>query len=229
MTIRAVVFDRDGVLTDFDGLAAYNFFSPLLPIPLEELNDYWFRWGDIQGPPTNLVEESFFWEGFWVYLRDTLNLSAEVYEQLRAVDYTRFIFAFPETRQTLQAVKRQGFKIGVLSNFSLASLDTSLENVGLRDLVDATCAATVIGVSKPEAEAYLKMAQALNVQPHECLFFDDELPNVKGARAVGMQAYWVHRRQAKHELAKGIVGDLSIVPSLAAELVNAVITTESVQ
>lgn len=224
MTIRAVVFDRDGVLTDFDGLAAYDFFSPLLPIPIEKLNDHWFHWGDMQGAPTNLEEESFFWEGFWVYLRDELGLSADVYEQLRAVDYTRFIFAFPETRKTLQMVKKQGFQIGVLSNFSLASLDDSLLNVGLRDLIDATCAATIIGVSKPHPKAYHIMMEALKVQPHECLFFDDEMPNVEGARAVGMHAYYVDRSQASHDLSMSTVCDLSVIPEIARDLVRTVIS-----
>jgi HAD superfamily hydrolase (TIGR01509 family) len=218
MTIRAVIFDRDGVLTEFDQIAAYRFFSPLLPIPLQSLNEYYFQWGDLAGHPTSMEEEAAFWDGFWDYLAEALNLPEETYSMLRSIEYTDFMFPFPEARPALEAVREQGVKIGVLSNFSLASLDQSLERVGLRDLVDATCAATVIGVSKPEPMAYYKMTAALDVFPEECLFFDDELPNVEGARAVGIQAYWVKRKQKSHDLAKDVVCDLSIVSTLIEEL-----------
>ena len=218
MTLRAVIFDRDGVLTEFDQIAAYRFFSPLLPIPLQSLNDYYFQWGDLAGHPTSMVEEAAFWDGFWAYLAEELNLPEETHAMLRNIEYTDFMFPFPETRPVLQAIRDRGLKIGVLSNFSLASLDQSLESVGLRDLIDATCAATVIGASKPEPLAYHKMTAALGVFPEECLFFDDELPNVEAARAVGMQAYLVKRKQPSHNLAQGIVCDLSVVSTVIEEL-----------
>ena len=76
MTIRAVIFDRDGVLTDFDGLAAYNFFSPLLPIPIEKLNDYWFLWGDMRRPGLNmLVCIDLFLKGIQSFGTDALSMS----------------------------------------------------------------------------------------------------------------------------------------------------------
>lgn len=48
-----------------------------------------------------------------------------------------------------------------------------------------------IGMRKPEARAFLHVAQEMGVAPEHILFFDDLLPNVEGARAVGMQAVQV--------------------------------------
>lgn len=212
--ITAVIFDRDGVLTDFDIPAAALFFQSLVPVPVEELSDLWDEWGQKVGFPCNLDEEIVFWQGFWRHLAETHNLSTAVLDKLQQVDYWDFIRPFPDARAALQNVRQRGLRSGVLSNFSLASLGESLTAVGLADLVDEVCAAPVIGVSKPHPEAYLTICRALGVPPEQCLFFDDEAPCVEGAREVGMVAYLVNRENKGHNFADGVVGDLTAVRTI---------------
>lgn len=50
---------------------------------------------------------------------------------------------------------------------------------------------STIGMRKPEPEAFLHVAREMGVAPEGILFFDDLLPNVEGARAVGMRAVQV--------------------------------------
>ena len=129
-------------------------------------------------------------------------------------EYTSCMLPFLDARPALLEARQRKLGIGVLSNFSLASLDGSLAAVDLAELVDVACAATVIGAAKPDAKAYLTITQLLGVQPEECLFFDDEIACVEGGRAVGMQAYLVDRQSTKHEIAKGIVCDLTAVAQI---------------
>ena len=206
---RAVIFDRDGVLADFDYKAAAAYFRPLLPISLEQLGERWRSWGDREGFPASLAEEEQFWRQFWSELADELALSDDVREKLLHLDYTEFFVPFPDARPALLTARRKGLAVGVLSNFSLASLDASLEAIGVADLVDVAAAATVIGVAKPEAQAYLTVTEALGVPPEQCIFFDDERPCVDGAAATHLAAYLVDRRRADHHLPSGIVRDLS--------------------
>jgi epoxide hydrolase-like predicted phosphatase len=49
-----------------------------------------------------------------------------------------------------------------------------------------------VRLRKPQPEIYLLAAARLGVSPSECVFVDDLLQNVEGARAVGMEAF-VHR------------------------------------
>ena len=46
-----------------------------------------------------------------------------------------------------------------------------------------------VGFRKPEREAYLITASQLDALPSECVFVDDLLANVEGARAAGMEAF----------------------------------------
>ncbi len=98
--------------------------------------------------------------------------------------------------------RRAGLKIGVLSNFTLASLEPSLEATGLAGMIGSACPATVIG--SPEARMWLTASQraALGVEPRECLFFDDEQPCVDGKRTAGMTAYLVDHNRNEHDLAR---------------------------
>ncbi|MCX6049803.1 MAG: HAD-IA family hydrolase [Chloroflexi bacterium] len=216
MPIKAIIFDRDGVLTYFDLKTALAFFQPLVPLTVEEIADKWRRRGKAIGFPRNLMEEINFFRDFWDAISDELRLASEVRQQLQQFEYTGCIQPFGDARPALIELRQRALPIGVLSNFSLASLEVSLAAVNLSDLIDVACAATVIGAAKPAAEAYQTVSRLLQVEPDECLFFDDEIDCVEGARAVGMHAYLVDRQRTEHALAEGVVCDLTAVSQILA-------------
>ncbi len=210
---RAVVLDRDGVLTHFDLPMLRELLSGLVPLPLEGLAERWERWCERGGPRTASEEEAF-WAGFWDHVCDELALSSDVRERLHAFDYTRTVRAFPEVRGSLLAARARGLQIGVLSNFPLVSLGASLEAAGLADLVDVARSAPMLGAAKPHPASYLGVTNALGVEPEDCIFFDDEVECVDGARALGIQAFRVDRTRDDHALADGVVRDLGVLPVL---------------
>ena len=217
MTNRAVIFDRDGVLLDFDLEAAADFFEPLLSISLEELIGLWREWARRVGYPGTLAEERRFWQGVWQFVAESLDLKPAVQHELEQFNYTSILFAYPDARPALVRARRQGLRVGVLSNFGLASIDASLEAVGLAHLVDVTAAAPVIGAAKPAPEAYRYVLQRLHAVPEECFFFDNKQPHVEGARALGMRAFLVDRERPEHRLHEGIVRDLSSLSIILTE------------
>jgi putative hydrolase of the HAD superfamily len=212
--IGAVVFDRDGVLTNFDYAAVRAFLEPRLPIGLEELIGRWQRWGETIGWPGSVQAEGVFWQGFWDELCNDLAINGVVRAELQAFNYTSVVQPYPDARPAMLHARRCGLRIGVLSNFSLASLDESLVAAGLADLVDVACAATVIGAAKPDPRSYAAVLHGLGVAAEETIFFDDELPCVEGARAVGMHAYLIDRWGTEQELRPGVARDLAVLGSL---------------
>jgi putative hydrolase of the HAD superfamily len=214
--VRAAIFDRDGVLTHFDVPMLRAFFEPLVPLGLDELAARWQAWCEMGTSPRRLAEETAFWGVFWDRLASELQLSAGARERLRAFDYTTSLRAFPEARAALQEARSHGLKIGVLSNFPLASLDASLRSVGLSPLVDVACSASMIGASKPTASSYLAVTRELGVHPTECIFFDDEAPCVEGACNLGLKGYLVDRTREGHALAERIVRDLDALREIIA-------------
>ncbi len=215
MPLRAVIFDRDGVLTHFDVPTLRALLEPLVPLSIPEIGLRWQRWCE-RGGPRDAEEERVFWGGFWESIADELDLSPEARSELRALDYTRAVRAFPDSEGALRVSKERGLKVGVLSNFPLASLPASLDAAGLASFVDAALSAPVIGHAKPALPAYTAIARALEVEPSECLFFDDEADCVEGARDAGMHAYRVERTLAEDALERGVVRSLEAVSLLTA-------------
>ncbi len=165
----------------------------LLPLSLREMATHWSEHGRQTGWPQTLAEEAVFFRRFWEQLGRHCQLSTAAVQALIAWDYKEVLRPFDEARAVLAHLKEHGFKIGVLSNFSLASLEPSLEHLGLSAYVDTACAATVIGVSKPHPDAYRIVADRLGVPASDCLFIDDEAEHVQGAQAVGMHACLLER------------------------------------
>jgi putative hydrolase of the HAD superfamily len=216
--VAAVLFDRDGVLTYFDTAAAAEYFRPLLPISIFALASRWQAAGARRGFPRNLAEERALFAEFWDEVATEFGLDAAQCASLASVDYTQFVVAYPEVEETLKQLRAHNIRLGVLSNFSLASLDHSLVSAGLGDFFDVVCAAPVIGVSKPSAKAYQIALDALQVKPEQCLFFDDELECVEGARQVNMRAFLVDRHAPGTDWRRRIVSNLLEVPALVARI-----------
>ena len=216
--VQAVIFDRDGVLTDFDLAAAERFFAPRLGLSIWEIFGRWEALGRARGFPATVAAEQAFFRDFWNSLADDLGIADAVRAELHAFDYATCLTVYPDVLPALAAARAAGLRIGVLSNFALASLDHSLLMTGLAPWIDAACAATVIGAAKPDPAAYAAAAARLGVTPADCLFFDDERVCVEGARAVGMAAYQVDRRRADHDLAAGLVADLSALARLVGRV-----------
>jgi putative hydrolase of the HAD superfamily len=210
----AVLFDRDGVLTYFDVDAAVAFFRPLLPISLAEIARRWQVLGSTIGFPRNLGEERLFWAAFWDQLSAEFALTGEQRTALGNLDYTRFVVPYPEVRPVLAQLRAQKVKLGVLSNFSLASLEQSLVTAGLADYFDIACSAAVTGAAKPDAQAYQIALDALQVEPGQCLFFDDEEECVEGAHSLGLLAFRVDRQAPTHDLGRRVIANLQAVTLL---------------
>jgi|SRR6218665_1189761 len=191
----AVIFDRDGVLAEFDLEGVGRELGPLLPFGLEQLGAHLRDWAPRSGRTvTCAASERAFWDAFWAQLCAARGLDETVRGQLLRFDPRRTLKAFADARPALEQARRLGYRVGVLSNFTLIDLPGSLEWLGLAPLVDAALSAAMLGTAKPAPEAYQAMARALGQREEDCLFVDDRPECVEGARRVGMRAWLLDRR-----------------------------------
>lgn len=211
---RAAIFDRNNVLIAYDFDVAQAFFGPLLPISIFELGDRWQVWGETVGFPATPAAEAGFWGGFWQHLGEELALSTAVVTKLKTFEYVSVLRPYPDARPALQAAKDHGLQVGVLSNFPLATIETSLAATKLLDLVDVAFSSTNIGVAKPDPAAYQYIMKALDMPAADALFFDDTQVHIAGARQLGFTAYLVDRRQVNNDLHAGIINNLEMMPTL---------------
>jgi putative hydrolase of the HAD superfamily len=192
-SFRAVVFDRDGVLTRFDFTPLVQLLSEIPGASFEALWRLWHDYYENRPLPRTRAEEQQFLAAFWDTVATAWALEPAMHTRLVSFDYTRTILAFDDARKALTEARKRGLRVGVLSNFPLVSLEESLVSTGLADLVDVAIAASISGAPKPNRQAYESMLNALEVEPEACLFIDDEEKCVDGARALGIRSYRLDR------------------------------------
>jgi putative hydrolase of the HAD superfamily len=84
--------------------------------------------------------------------------------------------------------REQGYSVYVLSNAS-DKFYNYFENFLPLDYFDGIVVSADVHIIKPDSRIYELFLSQYNLKADECLFIDDRLENVKGALAVGMQAY----------------------------------------
>jgi len=179
--IQAVILDWGGVLMRTADPGPRLAWDARLGLTPESVNRLVFESGDWRRALLGQIGEG----EVWWNLGARLSLSAEALAELRR-DFWRGDQLDAEM-VTLVRGLRPRFKTALLSNFP-ASLRALLTHCGVTDAFDEMVISGEIGLVKPDARIYQLTAERLGVPVGECLFVDDFLENVAGAREAGMQA-----------------------------------------
>ncbi|MCX6022362.1 MAG: HAD family hydrolase [Chloroflexi bacterium] len=112
-----------------------------------------------------------------------------------AADLTLSIYAtaplYPEVRQVLDLLS-EGYRLGLLSNADDDFLDAA--TAGLYLPFAAVMTSEAAGVYKPHPAAFRAALDRLGGRADETLYVgDNQVDDVLGARAAGMQVAWVNR------------------------------------
>ncbi len=101
---------------------------------------------------------------------------------------------FEDTADTLRRLREAGYKVGVITNGRSFLQNRKLAVSGLLPLLDCAVVAGDEGVSKPEAELFIRTAYRLGVPPQDCVYVgDNPVADIAGATAAGMRAVYIDR------------------------------------
>jgi beta-phosphoglucomutase len=96
---------------------------------------------------------------------------------------------YPGVQQLIGELKKQGIKVALASSSKNAR--TVLDKLRIAHLFDAYVDGTMIAHSKPHPEIFLQAAAQLQLQPHQCVVFEDAEAGVEAALAAGMKCVGV--------------------------------------
>lgn len=198
MKIRAVIFDRDNTLVQFERAAIAALGARVSAIAPEISPDvqqtHWLTW---PGPwPRSVEEEPAFWHAYWGALAARYALPADATHALQAIGafYHTCFTAFPDVVACLAALRSCGLRLAVLTNFELPSVHLTLAHAGIDPgWFTALLSSSSLGLRKPDLRAYQAAAAALDLPPDACVFVDDLLVNVEAACAAGMRGILLDR------------------------------------
>jgi len=105
-------------------------------------------------------------------------------------------FLFDDTIETLEYLKKKGYKIAIISNSPPTTKD-QLANLGIKQYFDVAIFSFEVGHRKPEKEIFLNLLNKVGAEASEALMIGDSLKyDINGASAVGIDAILLDRKNA---------------------------------
>ncbi|WP_333887741.1 beta-phosphoglucomutase [Sphingobacterium siyangense] len=183
-TVKAVIFDLDGVLVD---TAIYHFQA-------------WHRLAEDLGYSFSIVDNEQLkgvsrieslelilkWAGVEkseAEKADLLVLKNQWYLEL--IEQLSPDHLLSGSLELLKKLQEKGIKIG-LGSASKNAMGI-LEKTGIIPYFDALIDGNVVQLSKPNPQVFLKGAEVLEIAPAHCLVLEDAQAGIDAARAAGMQ------------------------------------------
>lgn len=113
----------------------------------------------------------------------------------------RTIKICPYTMDWLTYLKRRGYKLYILSNFSEPLYRRCTKEMKFLELMDGGYMSWQVHCLKPEPEIYQKLIQDFGITPSKAVFLDDLLDNVAEARTQGLHAiHFTGKKDAVRQL-----------------------------
>ena len=187
--IRKIIFDLGGVILDIDFSKTQQAFIDLGITNFAEMYgfthvDSFFR----QHEAGKITDEEFIAS---LQKMAGSSLGTDVIQKA----WNALLIRFPAERIELLKKLRQKYRLFLLSNTNAIHVvefqkiySNTFQNGSLVDLFDKVYYSNEIGMRKPNAEIYEFVLKDSQLLPEETLFIDDSLPNVEGAKQVGIQA-----------------------------------------
>ena len=100
----------------------------------------------------------------------------------------------------LGKVLNQGIPRTVSTSAPPSNVDFTLKYTGLRSYFPTIIDATMVSQGKPNPEVYLKSAEALGMDPANCIVFEDAILGIQAGKNAGMKVVGVATTHTREEL-----------------------------
>jgi HAD superfamily hydrolase (TIGR01509 family) len=177
--VDLVLFDLGGVLIDFGGVGAMRDLSGI-----DSDDELWRRW--LSCPWVRSLER-----GHCTPVEFSVGMVQEWQLQLDPADFLsafgRWLGGPMEGAEALVAEVKEHRSVGCLSNTNRVHWDGHFGRWPLLDALDYRFLSFELGMVKPDAEIFERVAELLPVPRERVVFLDDNLINIEAARSAGFQ------------------------------------------
>ncbi len=176
--IKVIIFDLDGLLIDSEPLqyrAVSQAFSEK-GFPLTEAD--WYEW----------LHKKIGYKG-WIELNNLPLVPEEIRARKKEI-YDNLI----ETEMELKLGARElidlvhgKYRLAIASGSRIESIELCLDKFNLLSKFEHLITDQKNGLPKPHPDVFLHAAKVMNVEPEECLVFEDSLAGLQAAKAAGIK------------------------------------------
>src|SRR5712691_7566646 len=196
--IKALAFDAYGTL--FDVFSVTALCEQLFPGKGNQLAQIW-RAKQLQYSLMRSLmgRHRDFWgltEDGLIFAAKNLNLDLTVEKREQLMGTYLSLAAFPDVKPGLEALKKQGVKLAILSNGEPKMLEAAAKSAGIRDLLDDVISVEEVKIFKVSPRVYNLAPERLKVTNLELGFISANPWDINGAASAGLNTFWIQRSAA---------------------------------
>ena len=210
--MKAIAFDAYGTLFDVFSVTALG--EELFPGKGDALAQLW-RLKQLQYSMLRSLmgRHRDFWrltEDGLVYAAKSLGLDLTGDKRARLLEAYLTLTAFPDVKPGLEALKRHGLRLAILSNGAPKMLEAAVRSAGIGDLLDGVLSVEEVKIFKPSPRVYHLASEHLQMRPAEVGFVSSNGWDVAGAASAGLETFWIQRRAAEPPEELGFIADHTV-------------------
>lgn len=185
MSLKAVIFDKDGVLIDTE---------PGIVLATQKTLEHFggkAEWYSLEdriwsgGIPAKITFEKLFKEHNMEVNVDEVN---EFYHNYHIEFLNQNpVKVFEGVKELLAALKNEGVKIAVATGSNKIKSDLNLKQAGLENVFDTTVTSDEVVNPKPAPDSFLEAAKRVGADPSESVVVGDSHNDRLGAKGAGMK------------------------------------------
>ena len=191
--IKAIIFDAYGTLFDVNSAAekCKNKIG-------EKWEDFANHWRTTQLEYTWLRSLMNRHKDFWQVTEDSLKKSMEAYNietsmRKELLKLYKTLSPFEEVLETLKSLKKQKYKLAILSNGTPDLLNRLVKTNNLESYFDDIFSIEEVGVYKPVSKVYDIPIKKYGFKKKEVIFLSSNTWDVSGGGNYGYRSIWVNR------------------------------------
>ncbi len=203
MMCKAVIFDLGGVVVNMDFGSELQIWLERLKLTAEEIHNALWNHPSVGSAMRGEIPAI----DYWKLTGSQIGLE-EVEIPLFIKEYYDNASPDAQVIGLVQQLKKQGIKVGLLSN-TMDDADHAFQELGFLTFFkhfDTVVLSHREGMAKPDPGIYLLACKRLGVDPSDAMHIDDLQENVEGAGKAGLKG-WLYHRDEINKLEKFLLGD----------------------
>lgn len=181
MSIKAVIFDMDGVIFDSER-AVYNCWLELADkYDFKDLEMIYRRCIGVNSAMTRKIFLDYYGEDF-----PFDEYCAEASKNYHARYDNGRLPMKPGIRELLIGLRENKYRIAIASSTRSAVVEKQIEDAGLREYFDVIAGGDMVEKSKPEPDIFMRAAELLDVKAENVYVIEDSYNGIRAAFAGGM-------------------------------------------
>lgn len=188
--MKAVIFDRDGVILDSESTNIESVVKAFLELGIK-IKDEEKEW-IIARHPADFKED--FLKHYDFSYEDFIKIQKRIYHEL--LESTPL---FQRTVSLIKELHKLGITLALTTSSGPDSTKKVLKKSGLENVFKVIITNDYYEKKKPDPEPYRVTAEKLSLEPQDCVVVEDSQVGVESARSAGMKVIAVPNEYTKNQ------------------------------